>query len=336
MQPSASLFFTLGLYFCLGVNTQPHVRRDTVLFQNGKDAITLNAKFKTLSPLSPCGTDEIACINDHLAQCAQGHFMPTQCNPGLVCRASPKVGSPGTTIDCMTESENIMRIIATGVDYTPSEPEDPSQTSLSLDPAVISTGFQDDGQGNIAVPSRTSSNNWINFCKTVNKPLTNGKQIPGGSCNTAPAGVIPSVDNMPSAKFIFPPNFAALTKNASFTVEVAISHLDTGWFTNPQKTFMSSPQEVNARGDVIGHSHIVIERLTGFGQTTPTDPKSFVYFKALNDPAVKGVLSTVISGGLPAGYYRIAVFHTGANHQPIAVPVAQRGALDDIVYFSVI
>ena len=28
-------------------------------------------------------------------------------------------------------------------------------------------------------PSRTSSNNWINFCKTVNKPLTNGQQVQG-------------------------------------------------------------------------------------------------------------------------------------------------------------
>ena len=96
-----------------------------------------------------------------------------------------------------------MRIIATGVNYTSPEPEDPSQSSLTLDSGVISTGFQNDGRDNFttpgqgsfsippspskierkfispSVPSRTSSNNWINFCNTVNKPLTNGQQIHG-------------------------------------------------------------------------------------------------------------------------------------------------------------
>ena len=140
----------------------------------------------------------------------------------------------------------------------------------------------------------------------------------GGSCNNAPIGVIPSVDHMPSAKFIFPPNFAALRANQTFTVKIAVNHLDTGWFTNPGNTYMAAPIAVNAAGDVFGHSHIVIDRLTGFGQTTPTDPRTFVFFRALNDPAVNGVSSLDIAGGLPAGYYRIATFHTGANHQPSA------------------
>jgi len=187
------------------------------------------------------------------------------------------------------------------------------------------------------VPSPTSSNNWINFCKTVNKTLTNGQQVRStcgvpftasrhcidtcsnfldGSCNNAPIGVIPSVDNMPSAKFIFPKNFETVVKNKTFTVQLAINHLETGWFTNPQNTYMSSPQVVNGGGDVMGHSHLVIERLTGFNQTTPTDPKTFEFFKALNDPAVNGTLSCVVTGGLPAGYFRIAAFHTGMNHQP--------------------
>jgi len=121
---------------------------------------------------------------------------------------------------------------------------------------------------------------------------------------------------MPSAKFIFPTNLATVPVNQSFTVQVAINHLETGWFTNPAKTYMSSPQIVNAAGDVIGHSHVVIELLTGFDQTTPTDPKTFKYFKGLNAPAVNGVLSCNVTNGLAVGYYRIAVIHSGANHQP--------------------
>ena len=138
-----------------------------------------------------------------------------------------------------------------------------------------------------------------------------------GSCNNAPIGLIPSVDNIPSAKFMFPTNFGTVPKNQSFTVQVAIRHLETGWFTNPMNTYMSSPQVVNAAGDVIGHSHIVIERLAdGFNQTTPTDPTKFEVFQGLNAPAVNGVLAWEVTPGLDSGHYRIAVIHTGANHQP--------------------
>ena len=121
---------------------------------------------------------------------------------------------------------------------------------------------------------------------------------------------------------------------------------------------MSSPQEVNMNGDVMGHSHIVVDELIGgFDQMTPTDPRTPRFFMGLNAPPVNSVLSTVVSG-LTAGYYRVAVFHSGANHQPsasnrghlpeqcrvllipalecvVALPVAQRGATGDMIYVSI-
>ena len=72
-----------------------------------------------------------------------------RCSRLCRCRASPNRGSLGTTIGCMTESENTMRIIATGASYTSPEPEDPLQASLSLDSAVISPNFQNNGQDDI-------------------------------------------------------------------------------------------------------------------------------------------------------------------------------------------
>jgi len=334
------LLFALGLLACQAVSAKPHVKRDEISLQNGNDAIALNAKFKTLTPQSPCINGDIACVNDSYAQCNGGQFTLSPCSPGLVCRASPNRGSLGTTISCMSEAENTMRIIATGANYTSPDPQDPSQSSLALSSGIISAGFQNTGQDNITAPgqapSQTSSNNWINYCNTVDKALTNGQQVRAGSCNPAPIGAIPSVDNMPSSKFIFPPNFAAVKANETFTVKIAINHLETGWFTNADSTYMAAPIIVNADGDVMGHAHIVVEQLTGFGQTTPTDPRTFTFFKALNDPSVDGVSSIDIAGGLPAGYYRIATFHTGANHQPIAPPIAQRGVMEDMVYFSVI
>jgi len=54
----------------------------------------------------------------------------------------------------MTESENTMRIIATGVNYTSPDPEDPSQSSPILDSGMISAGFQNTGQDNITAPGQ--------------------------------------------------------------------------------------------------------------------------------------------------------------------------------------
>jgi hypothetical protein len=109
-----------------------------------------------------------------------------------------------------------------------------------LDQRVISTNFEQDGSANGTAgqePSLTSSNNFINFCLTINLPLTNGQQIKGGSCNTAPMGVIAPSTNMPSSKFITPNNLDAIQANTTFQIKMAIRHLDAGHFTNPDTTY---------------------------------------------------------------------------------------------------
>ncbi|KAJ8488701.1 hypothetical protein ONZ51_g3375 [Trametes cubensis] len=214
-----------------------------------------------------------------------------------------------------------------------------AQSSLTLVQSVIATGFENDGQDQPTagqVPSLTSSNNFINFCATVpNLPITNGQQIKTGSCNPAPMGVIASNANMPSSKFVFPTNGGTVPANQNFTIKMAIQHLETGHFTNANENYFAAPQVVNAQGDIQGHSHVVIDPLPSIDSTTPTDPTAFVFFKGLNDVAEGGVLSVVVGGGLPAGAYRLASINTAANHQPALVAVAQHGALDDIVYFTV-
>jgi len=212
------------------------------------------------------------------------------------------------------------------------------QKSLTLDPKVIASGFANDGQDVPTagqVPSLTSTNNFINFCLTVpDLPLTNGKQITTGSCNPAPIGVIPSTDNMPSSKFTNPKNGDTIPANTAFTISMAIKNLETGNFVNAQENYFSAPQQVNGQGQIIGHSHVVVEPLESLTQTTPTDPKQFVFFKGLNVAAVNGVLTADVTGGLPAGPYRLCSINTSANHQPAIVPIAQHGSLDDCVYFT--
>lgn len=213
------------------------------------------------------------------------------------------------------------------------------QSSLTLDPKVIATGFANNGQdvpeaGQVA--SLTSTNNFINFCLTVpNLPITNGKQITTGSCNPAPMGSIPSTDNMPSAKFQNPKNGDTLKANTAFTVEMAINNMQTGFFVNAQENYFSAPQQLNAQGQIQGHSHIVIETLDSLTQTTPTNPKNFAYFKGLNAAAQNGVLTADVTSGLPAGSYKLSSINTAANHQPVLVPIAQHGSLDDAIYFTI-
>lgn len=209
----------------------------------------------------------------------------------------------------------------------------------ALDPAVIAQGFANDGQdvptdGQVA--SLTSTNNFINFCLTVDLPISNGKQVKGGSCNPAPMGTIASTSNMPSSKFTFPQNFGAVKSNTPFTIKMAIKNLQTGNFVNADSNYYSAPQQLNAQGTIIGHSHVVVEQLDAIDQTTPTDPNKFAFFKGLNVAAVNGELSADVSSGLPAGVYKLSSINAAANHQPVLVAVAQHGSLDDAVYVSAI
>ena len=115
---------------------------------------------------------------------------------------------------------------------------------------------------------------------------------------------------------------------------MAVANFQTGAFTNADETYFAAPQQLNAQGQIIGHSHVVVETLTALDQTTPTDPKKFAFFKGLNAAAVNGVLTANVTAGLPAGFYRLSSSNTAANHQPVLVPIAQRGSVDDAVYVS--
>jgi hypothetical protein len=213
------------------------------------------------------------------------------------------------------------------------------QKSTTLDPRVIAPGFANDGQDVPTagqVPSLTSKNNFINFCLTVpNLPITNGKQITTGSCNPAPIGVIPSIDNMPSSKFTFPANFGTIKAGQTFTIKMAIKNMQTGFFVNAQANYFAAPQQLNSKGQIQGHSHVVVEQLSAIDQTTPTDPKKFAFFKGLNAAAQGGELTADVPNGLQPGFYKLSSINTAANHQPVIVPVAQHGCLDDSIYFTV-
>lgn len=209
------------------------------------------------------------------------------------------------------------------------------QSSLTLDPSVIASGFADDGQNPPVAgqsASLTSTNNFINFC--AGQTITNGLQLTGGSCNPAPIGQIPSTSNMPSAKFVSPKNNDVVAANTEFTITMALNNMQAGVFTNAQKNYFAAPQQLNSAGQIIGHSHFVVELLDSLEQTTPTNPNVFAFFKGIDGAQVNGVVTADVTAGLPDGAYRLCSINSSSNHQPAIVPIAQHGSLDDCVYFT--
>lgn len=71
--------------------------------------------------------------------------------------------------------------------------------------------------------------------------------------------------------------------------------------------------------------------------TAALDPTQFAFFKGINDAGNgEGLLSATVNGGLPAGNYRVCTLASSTNHQPVIMPVAQRGTADDCTKFTVI
>lgn len=60
---------------------------------------------------------------------------------------------------------------------------------------------------------------------------------------------------------------------------MAINNLETGNFVNAEANYFAAPQQLNAQGLIIGHSHVVVETLQALDQTTPNDPTKFAFFK---------------------------------------------------------
>ena len=150
-------------------------------------------------------------------------------------------------------------------------------------------------------------------------------------------GKIPSTNRMVSTVVLNPKNNDNIQADTTFTIQVKLNNIALGSFTNATSTYYSAPQDLDGAGRVIGHTHAVIQD-TGntLNPTEPLDAQQFAFFKGINDAGDgAGTLSTDVTGGLPAGNYRICTMTSAANHQPVLMPVAQRGPQDDCRYFTV-
>lgn len=206
---------------------------------------------------------------------------------------------------------------------------------------VIQKGSQVDGSKQIGAAevgqalSQTSTNNFINFCS--GQTLTNGLQITSGSCNGIPMGQIPAKTNMVSSIIVNPQTGKSIASDTTFNITVQMNNLLAGSFTNADATYFSVPQTVSSGGQVIGHTHVTVQDLgSSLNPTQALDATQFAFFKGINDAGNgQGLLNAVVDGGLPAGNYRVCTMASASNHQPVIMPVAQRGTADDCTKFVV-
>jgi len=214
-----------------------------------------------------------------------------------------------------------------------------SDTTLSAN--AIQSGSFNDGSNEVGAAevgqalSLTSQNNFINNC--AGKTLTNGLQITTGSCNGITMGDIPAKTNMVSSVITFPTTGgAAIASDTTFNITVQTANIVAGSFTNADATYYAAPQFLS-NGNVVGHTHVTVQDLgNSLNPTAALDATQFAFFKGINDNGNgKGLLSATVTGGLPKGNYRVCTMAAASNHQPVLMPVAQRGTPDDCTKFTV-
>jgi hypothetical protein len=163
-----------------------------------------------------------------------------------------------------------------------------------------------------------------NVCDISDKAPGDGTQNQNGSCVSTVMGEIPDAKHMVSTVILFPKNNDVIEANTTFTIRTKTKNLKAGFFDDPAKQYYIFPQTLDENGIIQGHSHVTVQKIED--EDEPLDPTIFAFFKGLNDPADgKGELTALVDKGLPAGNYRLCTMVSSFAHQPVLMPVAQRG-----------
>jgi hypothetical protein len=150
-------------------------------------------------------------------------------------------------------------------------------------------------------------------------------------------GDIPAKTNMVSSIITYPTTGGqAIASDTTFNITVQTANIAAGSFTNADSTYYAAPQFL-ANGIIVGHTHVTVQDLgSSLNPSAALDATQFAFFKGINDAGNgKGLLTATVTGGLPAGNYRVCTMASASNHQPVLMPVAQRGTSDDCTKFVV-
>ena len=142
---------------------------------------------------------------------------------------------------------------------------------------------------------------------------------------------------MVSTLIVSPPSGSTVDASKDMTVTLKTRNLVTGFFNDPATQYYLVPQTLDPKtGFIQGHQHVSIQSI-GAGNAAP-DAQTFAFFKGLNDAAPDGqTLSVVVPAGSLTinGQHRICTITGTDGHQPVIMPVAQRGSQDDCIRVNV-
>lgn len=134
------------------------------------------------------------------------------------------------------------------------------------------------------------------------------------------------------------PTGGCINANEDFDITFNINNLITGNFVNPTVAYYTAPQALQG-GNIVGHVHVCLNHIAlvpsvqtlidlqvtvqslgdNLTPNQPLNPEEFAFFKGVDDKSN----AATVTGGLPAGFFRICTMSAAANHQPVTMPVAQ-------------
>lgn len=175
-------------------------------------------------------------------------------------------------------------------------------------------------------------------CDIAKLPPTDGKQPQTPdliTCSNTQQGEIPDIHHMVSTVILTPKNGATILADTPFNISARTANLNLGFFDDPETQYYLFSQQLDKNGFIMGHQHVTIQEIIDPNQ--PMDPKQHIFFKGLNAASSNhGVLSVEVTDGVPVGNYRLCTLTGSFGHQPVIMPVAQRGAQDDCIRFDAV
>jgi hypothetical protein len=143
---------------------------------------------------------------------------------------------------------------------------------------------------------------------------------------------------MVSTLIVQPANGATLSSDQDIVVEIDIQNMDLGFFSDSGIQYLqyyTSGQQLNGQGIIQGHQHITVQNLNG--GNAALDANGPAFFKEVNDELNGGntLSATIPAGELGSGEFRICSITGTFTHQPVLMPVAQRGSQDDCIRITI-
>lgn len=182
--------------------------------------------------------------------------------------------------------------------------------------------------------------NPLDFCflSGLGSKIANGTQQKFVECSITQIGILPDFNHMPSTIILEPANGAVISLGTNFTVTIKSINVEYGLFDNPENSYLLSPQTLNSNGVILGHNHIVLQRL--FDSSNPPNPSAPEFFVGLNGNSTDGTLSTIVDGSLftsaGQGLYRLCTMTASRGHMPVIAPVARHGTPDDCIRIEIL